>query len=160
AWLLIGAGYALAAWPLTLSFTAKEFFFYQVWHAWETTHSPALGALIVAGVATAALNAAIFLRLARVLLGQPEHTHGQVAPAGEHPADYVAHHDTAVDEAPSDEDIDVDPHESGFWPMMLWIPAAVILAFQFIGGILPGIYDSLLGPLERSRIYFDALPST
>jgi NADH:ubiquinone oxidoreductase subunit 5 (subunit L)/multisubunit Na+/H+ antiporter MnhA subunit/multisubunit Na+/H+ antiporter MnhB subunit len=160
AWLLILAAYALAAWPFTLSFTAKEMFFAQVWHAWEVVEHWALAGLVVAGVLTAAFNAAIFLRLARVLLGRPQHTHGHIAPSESDPADYVAHPTTPVDESPSEEDIDVDPHERGFWPAMLWIPAAVILLWQYVGGIAPGAYEAVFGSLERSRNYLDALPST
>lgn len=160
--LLILAAYALAALPLTLSFTAKEFFFYQIYHAFGALPDAAVYLLMAAGVATGMFNVAIFVRLARVLLDRPEEAaHPRnMPPAMDYPAEFVAHHNTAVDECPSSEDVDVDIHERGFWRTMLWAPAAVLVAFQYICGIIPGAHGWLFGWLERPESLnytFDAL---
>jgi len=151
--LMILAAYALAAGPLTISFIAKEFFYYGIAHGLEVTGHWGYYLLIGAAILTGAFNTAIFIRITRVLLGQvEENTFAQ-------PAEYVAHHDHPVDEKPSAEDIDVDPHDHGwFWPSMLWVPALIILAMQYIGGIIPGAYEALFGGIERSFNYFDKLP--
>ena len=130
------AAYALAAGPLTLSFAAKEFFFYQIWHGYEATRSPWFFALIAAGVATGAFNVAIFLRLATTLLARPDTT---AAP----------HHDAHHGD---------HGHETGWWPAFLWIPGAVIVAFQYVGGIAPPVFEGLFGWLEPHRIYEEHLP--
>jgi multicomponent K+:H+ antiporter subunit A len=149
--LLIAAAYALAALPLTLSFTAKELFFYQVYHAFGSLPEAAVWLLIVAAVATGMFNVAIFVRITRVLFGRPDpRPHSDdLPPAMDQPAAYVAHQRRAVDEGPSTEDIDIDPHDRGFWPVMLWLPAAVLIAVQFISGIVPGAHTRLFGWLER-----------
>ncbi|HEV2295460.1 MAG TPA: hydrogen gas-evolving membrane-bound hydrogenase subunit E [Tepidisphaeraceae bacterium] len=149
--LLIAAAYALAALPFTLSFTAKEFFFYQIYHAFGAMPDTVVYLLMAAGVATGMFNVAIFVRLARVLLDRPEESPHErsIPPALEHPAQFVAHHDGVVDESPSSEDVDVDVHERGFWRSMLWAPAALLVAFQFISGIVPGAHARLFGWLER-----------
>ena len=135
---LLLAAYALAAGPLTVSFVAKEFFFDQIWHGFEATHSAWFFLLIAAGIATGMFNVAVFIRLATTLLDrrQPEpvalddpvQTHGE-------------HH-----------------HESGIWPAMLWLPGAAIVAFQYLGGVLPGVFDRLFGWLEFGRYYEAHLP--
>ncbi len=136
---LLLAAYALAAGPLTVSFTAKEFFFYQIWHAYESTHSPWFFPLIAAGVFTGMFNIAIFIRLARTLLAKDGgHSHED------------AHHGA---HGHGDHE-----HETGLWPAFLWIPGAVIVAFQYIGGAIPGAYDALFGWLEPNKIYFDHFP--
>ena len=153
AMLLILAAYALAAGPFTFSFTAKEFFLYQVYHAQAALGPAAFYALAAISLATASLNVAIFVRLARVLLGQPDARPHPVAiaPSIDAPAQYVAHH--AVSRSGADaceEDIDVDIAEAGrFWPAMLWVPAAVLLLCQFIVGLVPGAHAALFGSLER-----------
>ncbi len=133
---VLAAAYCLAAGPLTVSFTAKEFFFYQIWHAYEATHQPVMGLLILAGVLTGMFNVAIFIRLARTLLSrqQPE-------------ADPHEHHDAHGHD---------HEHEKGIWPAFLWIPGAVIVSVQFIGGIIPGAYEAMFGWLEASPYYFEA----
>lgn len=136
--LLLLAGYALAAGPLTISFTAKEFFFYQIWHGYKATHSPWFYVLIAAGIATGMFNVAIFIRLARTLLAQPE-THADSSHHGD------PHH---------------PDHETGSWPAFLWIPGAVILAFQFVGGIVPGAYEAMFGWLDPSTGNYDFHAST
>lgn len=134
---LLLAAYSLAAGPLTVSFTAKEFFFYQIWHGYEQTHSVWFYPLIAAGVFTGMFNVAIFLRLAMTLLSrrQPEPSaHGDAHGHGE--------------------------QEHGVWPAFLWIPGAVIVSFQFIGGIIPGAFEGLFGWLEPNANYFDHFPMT
>jgi len=135
---LLLAAYGLAAGPGTLSFVAKEFFFYQVWHGLEITRSPWMGLLVVAAIATGMFNVAIFVRLAATLLARP-------GAGDESPADHAPDHEAHA-------------HESGFWPAFLWIPGAVIVAVQFLGGLAPGVLESLLGPLEGNKQYFDHLP--
>ena len=127
---LILAAYAMAAGPLTVSFTAKEIFFYQIWHAYKQTHSPWFMPLVAAGVATGMFNVAIFLRLAATLLarGQTEHAaHGESGHG----------------------------HETGLWPAFLWLPGALIVSIQFVGGIVPGAFEWLFGWLEPNMQNYD-----
>ncbi|MAE67636.1 MAG: hypothetical protein CMJ18_25565 [Phycisphaeraceae bacterium] len=131
---LLLAAYGLAAGPLTVSFTAKELFFYQIVHAKE-----AMGAwtwpLVAAGIATGMFNVAILVRLATTLLSRS---------ATEAHAEAHGHghgHD--------------DHHESGPWPAFLWIPGLVIVSFQFVGGIVPGAWETLFGWLDPSRGHYD-----
>lgn len=181
--LMILAGYALAAGPLTVSFSAKEFFFYQIWHGYEATHHPGFFILVAAGVATGMFNVAIFVRLTRVLLGSSE-----VKPAQPpHPPGHDVHgqHDyraplTAglLEQAHAQDDGQMDTHghgghahghgghghhdhhEAGFWPTMLWVPAALVIAVQYIGGIIPGAWEALFGRIEAGRFYFSHFPMT
>lgn len=159
-WVLLAAGYALAAGPFTVSFSAKEFFFYQIWHGYEATHSRWFFPLIAAGVATGMFNVAIFLRLARTLLAKPQtmprhhqrkhHEHDDGA-AGHGTGDGVGHsagHGHGGGHG----------HESGWWPAFLWIPGAVIVVFQYVGGVVPGAYDWLFGWLEPNINYFEHFP--
>ena len=131
---LLLAGYALAAGPLTVSFSAKEFFFYQIWHGYEATHNPLFYGLIAAGVVTGMFNVAIFIRLAHTLLARPE-----APPTDTH--DHSHHGDHA--------------HETGLWPAFLWIPGAIIVAFQFVGGIVPGAFEQMFGWLDPSTHHYD-----
>ena len=130
------AGYALAAGPLTMSFTAKELFFYQIYHAKE-----AMGwgwnVLVAAGVATGMFNVAIFIRLATTMLGRGEHAHH-------------AEHDHAHGHGDHG-------HETGIWPAFLWIPGALIVSFQFVGGLIPGAYERLFGWLDPNRFNYEGL---
>ncbi len=58
---MLAGAYAMAGGPFTLSFTAKEAFFYQAYHA---AHEASwVWAIAVMGVLTAACNVAIFVRL-------------------------------------------------------------------------------------------------
>ncbi len=207
--LLLLAAYALAAGPLTLSFTAKEFFFYQLWHAYEATHSLVFGALLLAGIATGMFNVAIFIRLARVLCSRAgNERHGPTEDEaydseGEEninklaglPADTNltlqqmasrqhgekvevqsladAHGATPMDShgvplhtpGPAHAHAaghghGAHPHEGGLWPAFLWIPGLVIVAFQYISGIIPGAHAYLFGWLERPEsltYHFDAV---
>ena len=143
---LLLAAYALAAGPLTVSFTAKEFFFYQIWHGYESTHSLWFFPLIAAGVLTGMFNVAIFIRLARTLLAKDTGNGHDEASHGAHGHASGGHGD--------------HEHETGLWPAFLWIPGAVIVAFQYIGGIVPGAFEAMFGWLEPSKIYFDHFPLT
>lgn len=156
---LILAAYALAAGPLTVSFIAKEFFYYGIYHGLAITGHWAFYLLMGAAILTGAFNTAIFIRMTRVLLGQCEDSSplAEQAPSPHQPAAYIAHHDQPVDESPSHEDVDLDPHDRGwFWPSMLWVPALVIVAMQYIGGIIPGAYEAVFGGIERSFNYIPA----
>jgi multicomponent Na+:H+ antiporter subunit A len=53
-----------------------------------------------------------------------------------------------------------DHHETGFWPAMLWVPAALVIAMQYIGGIVPGAWEALFGKIEAGRFYFSHFPMT
>lgn len=195
---LLLAAYAMAAGPLTLSFTAKEFFFYQIWHGYEATHSPWFYPLMLLGVATGTCNVAIFIRLFRVLvLGHNIHTpRGPVKPDAHvsevaenlevesgHAADARAHEDAhshhhahgahgahASHGAHGHGHGHGDHgHETGFWPAFLWVPGLIIVAFQFLGGFAPPVFESLFGWLElhaatshhaeHSLSYFPHIPS-
>ncbi len=142
---LLLAAYGLAAGPGTLSFTAKEFFFYQIYHAKEAIPSPWFWVLVSAGVATGMFNVAIFVRLFRTLVLDREpsgHKHGHDhAHGGGH-----GHGDHG--------------HETGIWPAFLWIPGLIIVSFQFVGGLAPGLFDHwVLHHIEPSRFYEAHLPS-
>lgn len=134
---LLLAGYGLAAGPFTLSFTAKEMFFYQIYHALHETHNPMFWILVCAGIATGMFNVAIFIRLCTTLLAKPDspshdehheedHAHGH----GEH------------------------EHETGFYGALLWLPGALIVSFQYISGIIPHAYDFLFGWLDPSKDFY------
>jgi multicomponent K+:H+ antiporter subunit A len=120
--LLIVAAYALASGPFTLAFAMKERLLDEVWTAYKM-ESPLFLAAVIAIVLAGALNVAIFLRLARTLLGR--HTRESI--------DAVQH----GDRDPHDPD-KIDTHdEKSPWRMMLWLPAALLLIFQIIGGVYP-----------------------
>ena len=135
---LIGilAAYAMAGLPLTLSFTAKEAFLYQIYHALKTT--PLFWGVMVMAVLTAICNVAIFVRITRTFFAD--------AGAAEH------HRDT--ERADAHHEI----HEHGFWASCIWWPAAAILAVQFLGGIVPSLFESVFGSLETHTLYWDHLP--
>jgi len=126
------AAYALAAGPLTLSFSAKEFFFYQIANAIKASGSNMFWMLAAAGVLTGMFNVAIFIRLATTLLGKADHAHG-------HHDDHHHHHE----------------HEHGLWPAFLWIPGLIIVAFQYISGLVPFAYDKLFLSVERTAGNYD-----
>jgi NADH:ubiquinone oxidoreductase subunit 5 (subunit L)/multisubunit Na+/H+ antiporter MnhA subunit/uncharacterized MnhB-related membrane protein len=149
---IVLAAYAMAAGPLTVSFTAKEMFFYQIAHALKTTGNSLFWLLVAAGIATGMFNVAIFLRLAATLLRRP---------ADEHDAHHADHaHDNAHSHTHGhgSHHHDEHHHETGFWPTMLWIPGAAIVAFQFIGGTIPGAWEKLFGWLEATPYYFTHFP--
>ncbi len=175
--ILLLAAYAMAAGPLTLSFTAKELFFYQIWHAYEATHHPAFWALIAAGVATGMFNVAIFIKLFRVLVltkprhdiqghAEPDPHHSEVdenqraqqghaahvpahgTHAHAHAADTAAHASSHAGAHAGGHGHD-HAHETGFWSWMLWFPGLALVLFQYLGGIVPGLHTQLFGLLER-----------
>ncbi|MFG0293409.1 MAG: hydrogen gas-evolving membrane-bound hydrogenase subunit E [Phycisphaerales bacterium JB050] len=131
------AAYALAGLPFTLSFTAKEAFLYQIYHALDTT--PLFWGVMAMAVLTAMCNVAIFVRITRTFFADAgaEENHRDTERA-------EAHHDI---------------HEHGFWASCIWWPAAAILLVQFLGGIVPGAYESIFGSLETHALYWDHLPS-
>jgi NADH:ubiquinone oxidoreductase subunit 5 (subunit L)/multisubunit Na+/H+ antiporter MnhA subunit len=145
---LLLAGYALAAGPFTVSFTAKEMFFYQIYHALKTTESPWMWGLVAAGVATGMFNVAIFVRLVSVLCAKPQAGHGHEG---------HGHHHAAHGHGHGHGD---HGHETGLWPAFLWIPGLVIVVFQYVGGIVPGAFERLFGWLEASPHYFAHFPMT
>ncbi len=134
------AGYALAAGPGTISFQAKEFFLYAVWHSQE-----AIGdwwiVLMAMTVITAACNMAIFVRLLTTLMGW---RFGQRRPANHH-AEHHHHHEHHV--------------EPGLWGAMLWLPAAIIVAPQFVGGMAPHLWEMVFGHVETHTNYFAHIPT-
>jgi len=125
------AGYALAALPGSISFPAKEFFLYQVYHA-----KAALGwgwiVLMGMTVVTAICNVGIFVRLFTTLLGLP----------GGMKADPDAHHD----EHPHHE------HEHSPWAHLIWLPGLAIVSLQFVGGLFPGLWEATIGTFETSHV--------
>lgn len=134
---LLLAGYGLAAGPFTLSFSAKEMFFYQIWHAYEATHNPMFFILVAMGIATGMFNVAIFIRLFTTLTAKPEPKHDD-----HHHDDHAHAHGHGHGE---------HEHETGFYAALLWLPGAVIVAFQYICGIIPYAYDHLFGWLDPSK---------
>jgi len=154
---LLLAAYGLAAGPLTLSFTAKEFFFYQIYHAWKVTHSPWFYPLFAAGIATGMFNVAIFIRLAKQLLGKPPGSHATAGVEHDHHADHTPDEagEPDGDHAHGHGHHD-HHHEGGFWGALIWIPGLIIVSFQYISGIIPGAYEFLFGWLEPSKFYFHA----
>ena len=132
---LLLAGYSLAAGPFTVSFSAKELFFYQIYHAKASLAGPLFWALVTAGIGTGMFNVAIFIRLCATLLARPSSDH---AAHEAHPHGHGVH-----------------DHETGIWPAFLWIPGLVIVAFQYVGGIIPGAYETLFSWLEPNMHNYD-----
>ncbi len=120
--LLLLAAYALGAGPLTLSFTAKELFLYQVWHGLQASPSIWMGGVAAAAVATGMFNVAIFVRIAQVVLARSAE--------------------------PIEEPDHRPPHRSA-WGPILWLPAAILLLGQYGFGLIPGAYAWTMGGLER-----------
>jgi multicomponent K+:H+ antiporter subunit A len=121
------ACYAMAGGPLTLSFVAKEAFFYQLYHAAE--HDSWVWIIAGMAVLTAMCNVAIFVRFLTTFAAQAE------------PAEALGH------EA-----------EQGFWGACIWWPAAFIVAWQFIGGVLTPWFGGFVHHVETHALYFDHLP--
>ncbi len=137
---LLLAGYGLAAGPGTLSFFAKEFFFYQIYHAYLEHPNIWFKLLVGAGVATGMFNVAIFVRLLRTLVFAKPDTHHAHDDHGHGHSDHG--------------------HETGIWPAFLWVPGLIIVAFQFVGGLAPGFFDHfVLQYIEPSRFYEQHLPT-
>ena len=170
--LLLVAAYALAAGPFTLSFAGKELFFYQIVHGYESTHHPLFWLLGAAGILTGALNVAIALRLAAAFYAAPD---DPLAAADEnHLPDYADDDDGHASQLPvrglprhdrgvahlhtPDEAEEHAHHDSPGWAAMLWLPAALLIGLQLLGGIAPPAFDFLFGRVETHRVYFDHLP--
>ncbi|MCA9305218.1 MAG: DUF4040 domain-containing protein [Phycisphaerales bacterium] len=127
------ACYAMAGGPLTLSFIAKETFLHQVYEAAQTNSVFWIVAAMT--VLTAACNVAIFVRFLRTFLAPAHHGHAH--------DDHDHHH----------------AHEHGFWGSCIWWPAAMIVAFQFIGGLVTPLFGSWISPVETHTGHFEHLPS-
>jgi multicomponent K+:H+ antiporter subunit A len=148
---LLLAGYALAAGPGTISFQAKELFLYATVHGAEG--HPWVWAVVVMTVLTAMFNVAIFIRLLTTLLGWPrgQRQMGAAEKEIEHDPDAlgsVQHHHAH--------------HEPGFWGAMLWVPAALIVSLQYVGGVAPALWNRAFAPLEVHQNYeafADGLPT-
>ena len=133
------AGYALAAGPGTISFTAKELFLYAVVHA--AGEAPWLWIVLLMTIATAACNVAIFVRLLTTLMGWK---HGLKGDDGEgNPHSHHDHH----------------PHEHGFWGALIWLPAVPLVAMQYLGGVVTPLWNAVFMPFEKYGYYFDQVPS-
>lgn len=154
---MLVAGYALAAGPGTISFPAKELFIYSIYHAAEQV-SPVFWVLMAATVLTAMFNVAIFIRLATTLLGSKHGMrdeaffaeHGEYGP--KHHDNHVAHPGTVPDEVGGH--VGEEHHEHGPWHQLIWIPAALIVSLQIIGGLFPQVWEMLFRPLEVHFSYF------
>lgn len=166
--LLIAAAYAMAAGPGSLGFVAKEFFFYQVSDEVGPGRHWLFYLLAGAAIFAGTMNVAIFVRITSTLLARPtqgnadgpvepdafdseananvEAEHGRPADSHAHPHSHTLHSSDGH-------------HETGFWPAMLWLPAAFILVFQYLGGLAPSMYEHLFGWLEPHRSEFESLPS-
>ncbi len=119
----LAAGYALAGGPMTLSFTMKEAFFYQIEHA---AHAE-VWIWMVGGmaVATAICNVMILVRMATTFFAAPE------------PTTHDAHDEHHA-------------HEHGLWAAGIWWPAAAIVLWQFVGGFAPGLFETIFGGVETN----------
>jgi len=128
------AGYALAGGPGTISFPAKELFFYAIYHAFEVHWI--FRVLAVMAVMTAICNVAIFVRLLTTLMGWRFAVRDTAPPTAESIQGGHDHH-----------------HETGLWPLMLWIPAAVLVFWQYLGGLFPNVWSWIFKPLEVNLNY-------
>ena len=138
------AGYALAAGPGTISFTAKELFLYALVHAAEGGGGrPWIWIILLMTVLTAVCNVAIFVRLLTTLMGWRFGlgSGGSAKPQAAHDA---GHHD---------EDSGGHHHEGGVWGAMLWLPAVPLVALQYLGGLVTPAWNALFLPFERFAFY-------
>ena len=137
--LILLAMIALAALPGTYSFFAKEAFLYQIWHAYEATHSWGPLALLAAAGFVSVCNVAILVRFAQAFFAR------NVARRPISPRN-----DAAGEPHPT-------PHrDAAFWHAMLWLPAALLILLQFIGGLAGPWVAGLLKPVEASAYYLKA----
>ncbi len=135
--LFLAAGYALAAGPLTLSFAAKEFFLYQIVHAHKVIGGwfwPLAGAAIL----TSVCNVALLVRFGLTFFCRSEHGCRATTDVFDHPVKGEIG-SPAVDHSVSVEEED-HPFDKRFWHVMLWVPAAVLLLGQVLGGVAPFLY--------------------
>jgi NADH:ubiquinone oxidoreductase subunit 5 (subunit L)/multisubunit Na+/H+ antiporter MnhA subunit len=136
AWICIIAAYAMAAGPFTLSFNGKEAFLYGIYHAAE--QQPWLWIVGGAAIFMALANVAIFVRLLTTFAGWP----GSMAE--DLPEEHDGHHHH-------------EP-EGGFWGACIWWPAAALLVFQLVGGILAGPFGTFWAGIETHPHYWQNLP--
>jgi multicomponent K+:H+ antiporter subunit A len=132
---LLAAGYALAGGPGTVNFVAKELFFGAVHHA-AGSH-PLLVVVLVMAVLTAMCNVAIAVRLTATVFGWR----------------------TGVD----DEGIEpaIESHAHDRWGSLLWLPAAGLVALQYVGGLVPPLWNSAFRRIEVNAndvAFADGLP--
>jgi len=119
---LLLSGYALAGGPGTVSFVAKELFFAATTRA--TDLHPVLAVVGVMAIAAAACNVAIFVRLTTTVLG----------------------HRSGVGEA-ADAPV-VPAGQPDRWAFMLWAPAAALIALQYLGGLVPSLWNRTFHGIE------------
>jgi len=132
---ILAAGYALAALPGSVSFQAKEMFLYGIYHA--ASANPIFWIIMILAIVTAICNVAIFVRLLTTLIGLPFSLEKAHEEHDDHLHGGHEHHE----------------HEHGFWPHLIWIPGALIVSLQFIGGILPFLWNTVFLPLEVNAFY-------
>ncbi len=127
---------ALAALPGTLSFFAKEAFLYQIWHGYKATHSPLLIALLVGTVFVSACNVAILVRFVQTFFEKPVATKPP-----------VPHNDAAGEPHPHGH------HDAAVWHHLLWVPAALLISLQYLGGIIGPPVVRLFSHIEATPFY-------
>lgn len=125
---MMAAALGLAALPGTISFQAKELFLYSIYHL--TVQHPWLWLVMALTVITAICNVAICVRVWATLLGLPG---GLTEADGDHHHEH--HHEHT--------------HEHGLLANLIWFPGAVIVAFQFFGGIATPLWNKLFGLFEQ-----------
>jgi len=136
------AAYAMAGLPLSLSFTMKEAFLYEIYYA--TSSSDWFWVVAVMAVLTAMCNVAIFVRIVTTFAARTSERPGERAGHQQH----AAHEDHAHGHG----------HDRAFWSVWIWLPAAIIVAFQFIGGLAPGWFGDFIAPVETNTGVWDHLP--
>jgi NADH:ubiquinone oxidoreductase subunit 5 (subunit L)/multisubunit Na+/H+ antiporter MnhA subunit len=126
---MMAAALGLAALPGTISFQAKELFLYGVYHA--ASEYPLVWIVLGMTVVTAVCNVAICVRVWTTLLGLPggmREEHGE--------PDHGHHHEHA--------------HEHGLLAQLIWLPGALIVSLQFVGGVFPKLaWSRMLGLFEQ-----------
>ena len=122
------AAYGLAGGPLTLSFTAKEAFLYQVYHAAQG--SPIVWAIGGMAILTAVFNVAIFWRILTTFIARAVGRNARGARART---------------------------RAGFWGATIWWPAALLVALQFFGGIATSQFGAIVQPIETHLGYWSEL---
>jgi multicomponent K+:H+ antiporter subunit A len=119
---LLLSGYALASGPGTVSFVAKELFFAATTRASDL--HPLLAVVGVMAIVAAACNVAIFVRLVTTVMG----------------------HRSGVG---NDSDAPVvSLIQPDRWASMLWAPAAALIALQYLGGLIPSLWNRTFRGIE------------
>ena len=119
---LLLSGYALASGPGTVSFVAKELFFAATTRASDL--HPLLAVVGVMAIVAAACNVAIFVRLVTTVMG----------------------HSSGVG---NDSDAPVvSLIQPDRWASMLWAPAAALIALQYLGGLVPSLWNRTFRGIE------------